>query len=85
LLIQTSRNNHPIRKWWKSIFAEILDISLTNSYTIFRVRDPGIIHKDFRIEIVKHFESTYNNNGSKTGRKKGLLLGISKLTSYLLI
>ena len=58
---------------------EILDISLTNRYTIFRVSDPVITHKDFTIEILEHFASTYNNNGSKRGRNKGTIIGNFKI------
>ena len=35
-LLSNYRNLHANRKWWKSIFAEIIDISLTNSYLIFK-------------------------------------------------
>lgn len=52
-MISNFRNNHKLHKWWKSIFLEILDISLINNYTISKYYNDKITHEDFRLIIAE--------------------------------
>ncbi len=58
-MISNLRNLHAVNKWWKSIFAEILDISIINSFIIAKYYFPKISHKEFRLEIVKFLKGKY--------------------------
>jgi len=42
-------------KWWKKIFWRLVDISVVNSWIIFRCNDPELdvkTHKEFRMKLV---------------------------------
>ena len=46
--------NSKIYKWWKRIFFHLLDISIVNSYILYKkYNKSAITQKTFRLEIVK--------------------------------
>lgn len=49
----TYRYNHKLLKWWKSVFIQILEISISNAYLLYKYNSNKLSQKDFRLEIVK--------------------------------
>jgi hypothetical protein len=58
-LLVNYRNLHKQNKWWKTIFAEILDVCIINAYIIYKAYDNKIKHKEFRRTLVECFASLY--------------------------
>jgi len=69
-MISNYRNLHYVRKWWKSIMNEIIDICIINSYILYKDRFElnNYEHKDYRIELVRELSKRYIR--PKRGRLK---------------
>ena len=43
---------HKQRKWWKAFFIQLLEISIVNAYTLYKINNKNKSHKEFRLSIV---------------------------------
>jgi hypothetical protein len=89
------RYPHRSRKWWKSVFFHMLQITITNSYIIYReISNSKMTHLDFYKEIIKHLlgeekevKNTRNHNPiyideEKKSEKRERCNECGKLTMY---
>lgn len=55
-LCSSYRYNHSEKKWWKTVFEEIIQITLSNIYIIYSSHFGGNVlrRKDFHVEVVKY-------------------------------
>lgn len=58
-MIANYRNLHANLKFWKPIFWELIDISIHNSYILYKEKFPKVDHKQFRILIIEALTKTY--------------------------
>lgn len=67
-MIARFRNLHRNLKWWKTVFAEILDISLINAWIIYKNFNPKLRHKEFRLKIIAFLASKYQKPFDKRSK-----------------
>jgi len=69
---------HKNRKWWKVMFFELLEISISNSYIIYKNDGNKLSHKEYRLEIATSLIKNY-----KTKESLNYILLDSKKQHYI--
>ena len=60
-LISYYEINRKTYKWWKRIFYHLIDVSIVNSFIIFKkINNTSITQKNYRLEIVREIIKKYN-------------------------
>ena len=60
-LISYYEINRKTYKWWKKIFYHLIDVSIVNSFIIFKkINNTSITQKNYRLEIVREIIKKYN-------------------------
>lgn len=58
-MLVSFRNMHKNRKWWKAVFAQIMDMTIINAYIIYKTFNNKITHKEYRLRLVEYYVTKY--------------------------
>ena len=60
-LISYYEINRKTYKWWKRIFYHLIDVTIVNSFIIYKkINNTSITQKNYRLEIVREIIKKYN-------------------------
>ncbi|GFO12030.1 PiggyBac transposable element-derived protein 4-like [Plakobranchus ocellatus] len=61
----------PGHRWWRYFVWFLIDVSLVNSYILFKMcRKSAISHKQFRLTVAKQLVGGYSMRSHRTGQKE---------------